>query len=180
MRNRWVVNPPPRRVWGHLWMFWAWLDFKVFGPGLTPGGCGGGPRIVDMRDPVKNVAFLPPHWTSIHVTQGFLDLHGFGQECLISSPSKPLSLWSMYLKGVVSLVSVSANSMTIWSFAQKSCWSDWVSRFSGSNSPIIFQTVQKRVTILNQWTLHLQNSTQGSLGSRQAQNWRPSPGKVSW
>ena len=34
---------------------------KSFGPGLTPGGCGGGPRIVDMRDPVKNVAFLPPH-----------------------------------------------------------------------------------------------------------------------
>ena len=34
---------------------------KSFGPGLTPRGCGGGPRIVDMRDPVKNVAFLPPH-----------------------------------------------------------------------------------------------------------------------
>ena len=84
----------PRQVEYEIIFLWPLCR----GPDLTPGVCGCGRRIVDMRDPVKNVAFLPPHWTSIHVSQGFETCEDLARNVKFRYLQNPVSkvsfLWS--------------------------------------------------------------------------------------
>ena len=141
--------------------------------GLTPGGCGGGPRIVDMRDPVKNVAFLPPHWTSIHVSQGFQTCADLARNvkfrylqnpCFsLSSATKASFLWSLFHQ-----------IPSQFALFPKSCDEEWIDmlifQLKFTNYMLHNCIHPEPIRLYIYWT-HIQ----GSLGSCHVQNWHPYP-----